>query len=68
MQVGEVIYLKFEGGFGFIKPDEGPDIFFHCRDMSPDMAFDETLRYRRVRFDIAPSPKGPRAANIQPAD
>jgi cold shock CspA family protein len=53
-------------GFGFISAPGQPDVFFHASDLM-DLAFDETLQERRVRFQIVTIEKGSRAKCIQAA-
>lgn len=55
-------------GFGFISMAGGPDVFFHVRDLSDGLEFDEQLTERRVQFELADTPKGPRAVNVRPQD
>lgn len=68
MYTGTILRLVEDRGFGFIKSPGQPDVFFHCRELADDLAFDESLQERRVKFDIISAPKGPRAANVQAAD
>ena len=42
--------------------------FFHVRDLDPDLAMDDTLLERRVKFEATSTEKGPRAANVRPVD
>lgn len=67
MEQGTIKTLVLSKGFGFIAVANSPDLFFHCKDLDPALPFDETLQERRVQFVIVGSPKGPRAAGVQPA-
>lgn len=67
MAVGTVKSVLITRGFGFIETADGPDVFFHCRDLPPDLPFDDTLQERRVEFVIQQTPKGTRAVGIVPA-
>lgn len=66
---GTISRLSIERGYGFIEPlDVGPDVFFHCKALAPDLLFDEQLRGRRVVFETFTTGKGPRASNVRPVD
>ena len=66
---GNVARLIGEKGFGFIKTENGVDYFFHRQDFAG--LFDELIymvdsgQHIKVTFDVVPSPKGPRAANVR---
>lgn len=64
MYEGIVCNIVSARGFGFIATTGQPDCFFHMHDLV-GLDFDETLRERRVRYDIVTTSKGPRAANVQ---
>jgi cold shock CspA family protein len=64
MYQGTIQNVVVDRGFGFISSTGQPDVFFHCSDLAADLPFDETLRERRVRFDIVTTPKGLRATSI----
>ena len=56
-------------GFGFIQQDNGgDDLFFHATQLADDLAFDEQLLERRVRFDTIESDKGQRAVDVRAAE
>jgi CspA family cold shock protein len=60
---GKVARSVSEKGFGFIKVDNGEDIFFHrseCNNMFEDLIIGD-----RVEFEMEYSPKGPRAAKVR---
>ncbi len=66
MQQGTVA-KKTDRGFGFIKVDGAPegskDLFFHSNELK-NIAFDSIQEGDKVSFDIAESPKGPNAVNV----
>lgn len=67
--IGTVVRLREDRGFGFIHQDgtdERNGVFFHCRDLSSDLQFDETLLERRVRFEATNGEKGLKAINVRP--
>ncbi len=66
MATGTVKKLVRERGFGFITPQDGPEIFFH-RSALPAEAFDLLTEGQAVTFDVESGDKGPRAANMKPS-
>jgi CspA family cold shock protein len=49
-------------GFGFIQRENGPDVFFHFRDVGPD---GQEIRERAaVEFELTQGFKGARAVNV----
>jgi cold shock CspA family protein len=67
METGTVVAVKLDKGFGFIHAS-GRDIFFHVKDVADGLAFDETLRERRVEFNVVDTDKGPKAVAVRPAE
>jgi len=63
MAVGRVKWFNDEKGWGFIKQDEGPDVFVHYSQISGDgrrRLFEDEL----VEFEIKEGPKGLQAVNV----
>lgn len=55
-------------GYGFIRSAiDGVDVFFHHSGVAPSVKFDELQPGTRVSFIERPSPKGPRAEQIERA-
>lgn len=63
MPTGTIKKVVSERGFGFIDGEDGNEYFFHRSAI--DSEFDRLRGGERVTFDTEPSPKGPRAANVQ---
>ncbi|MGE5242860.1 MAG: cold-shock protein [Betaproteobacteria bacterium] len=61
---GTIRTLRVDKGFGFIKGETGQDYFFHQSAIYGEGIAD--LREGDgVEFEVADSPKGPRAANVK---
>ena len=66
---GYVKAVVLDRGFGFIRADRSEDLFFHCRDLTDDLAFDETLIELHVEFEPTTGPDGrPRAREVRRAE
>ncbi len=62
---GTVVSIKPFNKYGFIQPDApGNDIFSHSSELAANLPFDETLPWKKVRFDIVDGPRGVRATNM----
>ena len=64
MAMGTVKKLVRERGFGFITPQDGPEIFFHRSALQAE-AFDLLTEGQAVTFDVETGDKGRRAANMK---
>jgi CspA family cold shock protein len=64
MATGSIKRLVRDRGFGFIKVENGPDVFFH-RSHVRDASFDALEEGLAVEFEPAESDKGPRAAWVK---
>ncbi len=53
----------FKSTYGFIKRDEGEDIFFHISDVTAQGGR-PLNKGDKVRFEVTDSEKGPRAVKI----
>jgi cold shock protein len=57
---GVVKWFNAQKGYGFIQPEDGPDVFVHYSAI--DMAGYKVLEEgERVEFSIVEGPKGPQA-------
>jgi cold shock protein len=65
MTVGTVKWFNASRGYGFIKPEEGEDVFVHVSALQGDgdPSLDEG---QTVEFDITRGQKGPQAVNVRP--
>lgn len=67
MATGSVKWFNEAKGFGFISQDDGgKDVFVHFSAIQGS-GFRTLTEGQKVSFDIQDGPKGPQAANVQPA-
>ncbi len=65
MATGKVKWFNNSKGFGFIKADDGTDVFVHHSSILPEGA--GISDGDSVTFDIVQDTKGPKAVNVQKA-
>jgi len=64
---GTVKWFNDAKGFGFITPADGSkDVFVHFSAIQGS-GFKTLQEGQKVKFELQQSPKGPSAANVQPA-
>lgn len=63
VMVGTVKWFNAEKGYGFIKVDEGDDVFAHFSAIQGE-GFKTLNEGQKVEFDVIQSDRGPQAANI----
>ena len=67
MGKGTVVRIIRNRGFGFLKQEDGTEVFFH-RTSLQGVDFDTLTEGQALEFDIEQGDKGPRAANVRKAD
>lgn len=63
MSEGIVKWFDNKKGYGFIKREEGDDVFVHYTAIKGD-GFKTLQQDEKVEFDIIQGPKGLQAANV----
>jgi cold shock protein len=64
-KTGLVKNISPDGGHGFIKRTDGPDVFLDINEAGLEPAI---LRGQRLIFDIVDKGRGPRAVNVKRPD
>ena len=62
MAQGTVKWFNSEKGFGFIAPDDGPDVFVHFSQILTPGGLETG---QRVEFEITQGSKGPQAQRVR---
>jgi len=65
--VGTVKWFDNKKGFGFIKQEEGEDVFVHYAAIQGD-GFKTLEQDEKVTFEIIQGPKGLQASNVLKAE
>ncbi|MBN2447539.1 MAG: cold-shock protein [Phycisphaerae bacterium] len=65
MQQGTVKWFNETKGYGFIRADDGKDVFVHYTDIQSD-GFRTLEEGQKVEFEITEGPKGPKASGVRP--
>jgi CspA family cold shock protein len=63
MTVGTVKWFNANRGYGFIKPEDGNDVFVHASAIQDGGTLEDG---QAVEFDITQGHKGPQATNVRP--
>jgi CspA family cold shock protein len=67
VNIGTVKWFNDAKGFGFITPqDGGKDVFVHHSAIQGS-GFKTLTEGQKVKYDLQQTPKGPSAANVEPA-
>ena len=63
MSTGKVKWFNAEKGYGFIKTEEGKDIFVHYSSIQAD-GYRTLEENQTVTFDVVESDRGQQASNV----
>lgn len=63
MVSGRIKKIVPDRGFGFVRGENGTEVFFHRTETSE--SFDDLQEGDEVTYDVAESAKGPRARNLR---
>ncbi len=63
MSTGKVKWFNAEKGYGFIKTDEGKDIFVHYSSIQAE-GYRTLEENQTVTFDVVESDRGQQASNV----
>jgi cold shock protein len=66
MPRGTVKWFNDTKGFGFIRSDDGKDVFVHQSDIEAE-GFRSLAEGQKVEFEMSDGPKGPKATKVKPA-
>jgi CspA family cold shock protein len=61
---GKVKWFNNVKGYGFIRRDDGPDVFIHYSAILSD-GYRTLKEGDSVEFEIVQGPKGPQASNVE---
>ena len=64
MAKGTVKWFNDKKGFGFITPEEGPDVFVHFSEIQGE-GFKTLRTAQEVEFELVNGEKGPQAKAVQ---
>lgn len=64
MARGVVKWFNDQKGYGFVKADDGPDVFVHHSGIVGE-GFKTLTEGETVEFDIVEGDRGPKAENVQ---
>lgn len=64
MPSGTVKKIIADRGFGFIRGEDGKEIFFH-RSGLQGLTFESLQEGQAVEFDLEEAARGPRASNVR---
>ena len=66
MPEGRIKKIIHDRGFGFVRGDDGNEVFFHRTELTT-VDFDSLEEGQQVSYEVVNSPNGPRARNLKSA-
>ena len=69
MRSGSIVRLVRDRGFGFIRTDDGTEVFFHATGVTGGTPYDNLNEGQVVNFEVERDTRGrgERAVHVQPA-
>jgi CspA family cold shock protein len=69
MATGSIVRLVRDRGFGFIRMDNGQEVFFHATGVTGSTPYDNLSEGQTVTYDVEQDTRGrgQRAVNVQVA-
>jgi CspA family cold shock protein len=69
VRTGSIVRLLRDRGFGFIRTDDGQEVFFHATGVTGATPFDDLNEGQSVSYDVEQDTRGrgQRAVNVQVA-
>ncbi|TET39653.1 MAG: cold shock domain-containing protein [Dehalococcoidia bacterium] len=64
MAKGTIRRLIADRGYGFLKTEDGQDLFFHRNDLQ-GVAYESLTEGQEVEFEVTRTAKGMNAANVR---
>ena len=67
MRTGSIVRLVRDRGFGFIRTENGQEVFFHATGVTGGVVYDNLNEGQTVTFDVERDTRdrGERAVNVQ---
>ncbi len=67
MRTGTIVRLVRDRGFGFIRTEDGSEVFFHATGVTGSTPYDNLSEGQTVTFDVEQDTRGrgQRAVNVQ---
>ena len=67
MRSGSIVRLVRDRGFGFIRTDDGQEVFFHASGVTGGVPYDSLNEGQMVSFDVERDTRGrgERAVNVR---
>jgi cold shock protein len=69
MRTGSIVRLVRDRGFGFIRAEDGQEVFFHATGVTGSTPYDSLTEGQTVTYDVEQDTRGrgQRAVNVQVA-
>ena len=65
MPNGTIKKIIADRGFGFIRGEDGKEVFFHRSGLQGSLTFEALREGQAVEYDLEDAARGPRAGNVR---